>query len=235
MTAVLFIYPNSLVYLRAYPEILLLDCMYKTNKYNMLLFDMIGVDTTGQSFYIVFTFLNDEADEDYMQVFERLKILYEQCGGVFLSVILIDRCLTIINTVLSIFLSTMCFYVWYANETVFARYQPAFQKAEEWSEFYGYWFSIFNSSVEEIYEERFKEFEKKYGSMNFEQVGYIKSIWLLLYKEKLVVAWVDQTAHFGNMVTFRVEGIYALFKSYFRRSTFDLFEMWKAIWLALNN
>ena len=32
----------------------------------MLLFDMIGVDTTGQSFYIVFTFLNDEADEDYM-------------------------------------------------------------------------------------------------------------------------------------------------------------------------
>jgi len=66
MTAVLFIYPNSLVYLRAYPEILLLDCMYKTNKYNMLLFDMIGVDTTGQSFYIVFTFLNDEADEDYM-------------------------------------------------------------------------------------------------------------------------------------------------------------------------
>jgi hypothetical protein len=50
-----------------------------------------------------------------------------------------------------------------------------------------------------------------------------------------VAAWVDQNAHFGNTATSRVEGIHALLKSYLRRSTFDLFEAWKSIRLALNN
>ena len=71
--------------------------------------------------------------------------------------------------------------------------------------------------------------------MNFKQVNYIKEMWLLLYKEKLVAVWVNQQAHFGNTATSRVEGIHALFKLYLRQSTFNLFEMWKAIQLALNN
>jgi hypothetical protein len=42
--AVLFAYPDSLAYLYVYPELLLLDCIYKTNKYGMPLLNMIGVD-----------------------------------------------------------------------------------------------------------------------------------------------------------------------------------------------
>ena len=51
--------------------------------------------------------------------------------------------------------------------------------------------------------------------------------------EKLVCAWVDQLTHFGNTATLWVEGIHTLLKSYLKRSTFDLFETWKAICLAL--
>ena len=65
MTVVLFAYPDSLVYLRAYPEVLLLDCTYKTNKYSMPLLDIIGVNTTRRSFYIAFAFLSGETEEDY--------------------------------------------------------------------------------------------------------------------------------------------------------------------------
>ena len=65
VTAVLFAHPDSLTYLRAYPEILLLDCTYKTNKYGMPLLDMIGVDATGRSFCIAFAFLSGETEEDY--------------------------------------------------------------------------------------------------------------------------------------------------------------------------
>ena len=50
--AVLFAHPDSLVYLRAYPEVLLLDCTYKTNKYGMPLLDMIGIDATGRPFVL---------------------------------------------------------------------------------------------------------------------------------------------------------------------------------------
>lgn len=235
VTAVLFAHPDSLLYLRAYPEVLLLDCTYKTNKYRMPLLDMIGVDATGRSFCIAFAFLSGETEKDYIWALERLKILYEQCGGVLPSVILTDRCLAVINAASALFPSTTSLCIWHANKAVLARCQPAFQKAEEWNEFYGFWFSILNSTAEETYKERLQEFEKKYASTNLEQVGYIKETWLLPYKEKLVSAWVDQQAHFGNTATSRVEGIHALLKSYLRRSTFELFEAWKAIWLALNN
>ena len=44
VTAVLFAHPESLTYLQAYPDLLLLDCTYKTNRYGMPLLDIIGVD-----------------------------------------------------------------------------------------------------------------------------------------------------------------------------------------------
>ena len=235
VTAVLFAHPDSLVYLRAYPEVLLLDCTYKTNKYGMPLLDMIGVDATGRSFCIAFAFLSGETEEDYTWALERLKALYEQCGRVFPSVILTDRCVAVMNAASTLFPSTTYLCVWHANKAVLARCQPVFQTAEEWGEFYTCWFSILGSPTEEVYKERLKEFEKKYALTNLEQVGYIKETWLLPYKEKLVAAWVDQQAHFGNTATSRVEGIHALLKSYLKRSTFDLFEAWKAIRLALNN
>ena len=44
VVAVLFAHPQSLGYLKLYPEVLLLDCTYKTNKYKMPLLDIVGVD-----------------------------------------------------------------------------------------------------------------------------------------------------------------------------------------------
>ena len=77
--------------------------------------------------------------------------------------------------------------------------------------------------------------QQKYLPQHRDEIGYIKTTWLLPFKEKLVYAWVNQSMHFGNTATSRVEGIHALLKSYLRRSTFDLFDTWKAINLALQN
>ena len=44
VTTVLFAHPDSLANLQAYPDTLLLDCTYKTNKYRMPLLDIIRVD-----------------------------------------------------------------------------------------------------------------------------------------------------------------------------------------------
>jgi len=46
VTVVFFMHPDSLHYLQAYPNLLFLDCTYKTNKYHMPLLDMTGIDTT---------------------------------------------------------------------------------------------------------------------------------------------------------------------------------------------
>ena len=191
----------------------------------MPLLDMIGVDAAQRSFCIAFAFLSGETEKDYTWALERLKTLYEQHGGIYPSVILTDRCLAAINAAAAIFPSTSTLIcIWHANKAVLARCQPAFPKAEEWKEFYGFWHSIINSPTAEAYADRLAEFQEKYASEYIEEVGYIKSTWLIPFKEKLVRAWVDRLPHFGNTATSRVEGIHALLKSYLKRSTFDLFE-----------
>jgi hypothetical protein len=49
---------RSVKYLNKHPNILLLDYMYKTNKFNMLLFNILSVDYYSNSFTIVLCFLD---------------------------------------------------------------------------------------------------------------------------------------------------------------------------------
>jgi hypothetical protein len=65
VTAVLFVHPDSLTYLQAYPDMLLLDCTYKTNTHAMRLLDMIGVYACQLSVCIAFAFLSGEAEDDF--------------------------------------------------------------------------------------------------------------------------------------------------------------------------
>ena len=165
VTAVLFAHPDSLGYLKAYPEVLLLDCTYKTNKYGMPLLDMIGIDACQRSFCIAFAFLSGEAEEDYIWALNRLKSLYGQCGTALPSIILTDRCLACINASSNLFpSSTILICIWHANKAVFTRCQPVFSTSEEWKEFYGFWFLIINSSTIEEYHDRLLHFEQKYHS-----------------------------------------------------------------------
>ncbi|KAL0930717.1 uncharacterized protein CTRU02_214792 [Colletotrichum truncatum] len=251
VTAVLFAHPDSLALLQAYPDIMLLDCTYKTNKYGMLLLDIVGVDACQRSFCIAFVFLSGEAEDDYTWALERVKSLYSQCNASLPAVILTDRCLACINAVATIFPSSaslLC--LWHANKAVLQHCNPAFDSTklktvnnpaalkpltQSWEEFYNSWHSIISSPSEVVFEERVSQFEERYLLDHLEEVGYVTSVWLKPYKEKLVKAWVDQHTHFGNVATSRVEGIYALLKSHLKRSILDLFEAWRAMKHALLN
>jgi len=243
VTAVLFAHPESLAYLQAYPELLILDCTYKTNKYKMPLLDMIGVDACQRSFCIAFAFLSGEAEEDFIWALDRLRSMYDMCGASHPSVVLTDRCLACMNAVAHCFpgsISLLC--LWHANKAVLAYCRPAFvrregdeQSIEKWTEFFGYWFAIVNSIDEEAYNRQLDELERRYVPEYVDEVSYIKQTWLNLYKEKLVKAWVDQHAHFGNNVTSRVEGIHALLKGHLKNSQQDLFTAWNRIKQALLN
>lgn len=252
VTAVLFAHPGSLQYLESYPDVLLLDCTYKTNKYGMPLLDMIGVDACQRSFCIAFAFLSGESEEDYCWALERLKSIYETCKTRLPSVILTDRCIACMNAVGLVFPtahSLLC--LWHANKAIFQRCQPSFGVAKQgpstdetmslssttdkWTDFFRFWHSIVSSPSEEVFKERVSAFEKKYVPDFIDQVAYVQTQWLDSYKERLVKAWVDQHAHFGNVATSRVEGIHALLKAHLRKSTLDLFEAWRSIKHAVLN
>jgi hypothetical protein len=62
----LFVADARLVeYLNKHPDVLLLDCTYKTNKFNMSLLNILGVDYHGNSFIIALCFLDQEITKNY--------------------------------------------------------------------------------------------------------------------------------------------------------------------------
>lgn len=246
VTAVLFAHPDSLAYLKSYPDILILDCTYKTNKYKMPLLDIVGVDACQRSFCIAFAFLSGEEEKDYIWALDRLRSMYEACGARLPSVILTDRCLACMNAVLRCFpaaVSLLC--LWHANKAVLRYCQPSFmrqndapqepQSHQEWKDFYGKWHELVASENEEAFEDRLQQLKERYASAHAREVAYIIETWLDLYKTKLVKAWVDQYLHFENVVTSRGEGIHQLIKMYLDTSQLDLFEAWRAIKLAILN
>ena len=60
------------------PEILIMDCTYKTNRYSMPLLIISGVTNLNTSFYVGFCFMDHEYIEDYLWVLQALQELYNR-------------------------------------------------------------------------------------------------------------------------------------------------------------
>ncbi|PWI65091.1 hypothetical protein PCL_07390 [Purpureocillium lilacinum] len=260
LTAIFFAHPDSVAYLQCNPDVLLLDCTYKTNKHAMPLLDMVGVDSCQRSFCIAFAFLSGESEEDYSWALQHLRSLYERDLP---SVVLTDRCIAAMNAAAVWFSSSkavLC--LWHVIKAILQRCRPFFASKESeasgqnpgdsaWNDFYGFWHSIVASTTETTFRDRLAKFELKYGNEYLEPVGYIKMYWLDPHKEMIVKAWVDQHLHFGNIATSRqvvcnikrvqtdtysrAEGIHSLMKSHIKTSTFDLFDVWQAMKHAITN
>lgn len=64
--------------LQLYPSTVVLDCTYKTNRFNLPLLNLVGVTATNSSFIIGQGFLSFEKNEDFIWVLNHLKTLYEE-------------------------------------------------------------------------------------------------------------------------------------------------------------
>ncbi|OAQ60872.1 mutator-like element transposase [Pochonia chlamydosporia 170] len=255
VTAIFFAHPDSIAYLQCNPDVLLLDCTYKTNKHSMPLLDMVGVDACERSFCVAFAFLSGETEDDYLWALQHLRSLYQRDLP---SVVLTDRCQAAINAAATSFpLSKGLLCTWHVNKAVLQHCRPAFltdknQGEKRWDEFYAFWHSIVASPNETIFQERLTSFERKYAKNYTEAVGYIRTTWLDPFKERIVRAWVDKHLHFGNVATSRqvaygmiedgvtnssprAEGIHSLIKAHIKISTLDLFDVWQAMRPAVTN
>jgi len=191
ITAVIFAHPSSLAYLQLYPHLLLIDCTYKTNKHELPLFDLVGVDASQRTFCVAFAFLSGETEEDFTWALNNLKELYFELNIQLPSIILTDQCRACINSIDNLFplaIGLLC--LWHANKAVLAHCKPSIiQKngAEAWDWFFKQWHTLIRSPTKDIYYQRLRDLEQ---TEYIDEVTYLKSTWLV-YKERLVKAWVD--------------------------------------------
>jgi hypothetical protein len=62
---IFFATPASIELLRDYPEVILMDCIYKTNHFGMPLLVVVGVTPLLTTFYAAIVFLRGEKEEEY--------------------------------------------------------------------------------------------------------------------------------------------------------------------------
>ena len=71
-----FAYLESFKYFQKNPNILLLNYIYKTNKFKMPFLHIVGVDNTGQNFKLTYYFLLGETEGDYNFTVYQIHLLY---------------------------------------------------------------------------------------------------------------------------------------------------------------
>jgi hypothetical protein len=76
ITHLFFIHPKSIEILNLYPDLFLLDCTYKTNRFKLSLLNIVGSTCLNTTFYIVFYFLKHEDKESYIWALSYIKSLY---------------------------------------------------------------------------------------------------------------------------------------------------------------
>jgi hypothetical protein len=109
---------QSFALVKLYPEILLLDCTYKTNDFGLPFLVVVGVTGMYTSFYASFCFLKSEKEEEFVWALEQLADVLDISPGVLLT----DRDLALMNTLRQVFPHSKNFLCqWHIKKCVQAR------------------------------------------------------------------------------------------------------------------
>ncbi|XP_021741929.1 protein FAR1-RELATED SEQUENCE 5-like [Chenopodium quinoa] len=81
------VHPVTVNILRTYPHVIGMDSTYKTNRYGMSFFEIVGVTPTNQNFLVGYVFMRNECTDSYRWVLQRLRELigYDKEPLVFLT------------------------------------------------------------------------------------------------------------------------------------------------------
>lgn len=231
-----FAHPDSIEIYKKHPEVVLLDCTYKTNRFRMPLLNICAVTGNRKTVQAVLCFLSGEKKEDYDWAIEKFGDLMTTHEIPEPNTWVTDRELAVMNCLDHFFPDgdhLLC--TWHVNMNILAncrKYYPADLKDPSkqtsvnpqgyvpdpgWTDFLKDWAALLDSPTNADYNTRLAKFR----THRKEAVDYVESVWLV-WKEKLVRYWVDQCLHFGVRVTSPIEGCHAVLKAYLRVSTGDL-------------
>lgn len=76
VTQLFWIHRESFYLLRLNYEVLIMDCTFKTNKFRLSLFNIVGYILLNTSFHLAFVFTNSRTAETFTWVLEKLQKVY---------------------------------------------------------------------------------------------------------------------------------------------------------------
>ena len=164
LTHLFFAHKKSLTLLAEFPEVVLMDCTYKTNRYRMPLLNIVGTTQLNTTFLISGCFIKGEKEEDYLWALSQWNDVREKFNIPSPGVVLTNAdksILKVLPKTLPNAAHLLC--LWHVNKNIGKRMKPYFRKeykgadnAQErtnfieaqWKDFLLDWMSVVRSTTE---------------------------------------------------------------------------------------
>ncbi|CZS93089.1 uncharacterized protein RCO7_11158 [Rhynchosporium graminicola] len=169
-----FIHPTSIRLWKQHSDVLLLDCIYKTNRFNMPLLNICGITGNNMVIQLGLVFLSGETERDYTWALLQLRDLIAQHMIQEPISIVTDRELALIKCIETLFPSTRYLLCrWHVNMNVLAKtkkYFPGLIKGTtgNWERyptfevFLSSWNILLASTTEEAFDATLLEFRSQF-------------------------------------------------------------------------
>ena len=214
ITRLFFAKTSLLKVLKLNYEVLLIDCTYKTNFYQMPLCIITGITPMNTTYYVGFAFLATERVEDYRWILQCVRRLYEALDIPDPSVIITDADPAIIRAFSKeCLLSSHLLCLWHLNKNVVVNCKKLFEDEKSWEEFYGSWYQVLYANKEGEFEENWEEMKIRYAEHLRWPIDYLEDGIIMPHRFKVVKCYTNQLMHFGNTSTSRAEGQHAKLKA----------------------
>jgi hypothetical protein len=73
-----FAHPKSVSLFNSFPTVLVMDSTYKTNKYKMPLFEIVGFTSNEKTFNVGFAWLTNEKEDNFTWVLQQCRSLFKE-------------------------------------------------------------------------------------------------------------------------------------------------------------
>jgi hypothetical protein len=238
-----FFHKRCVQLLHLFPESLVLDGTFKTNRFNMTLINTVGLTATNETFLCGQALLAHEDTTDYVWLLEWLKKLYVTRKIPLPSSITSDKESGLLPAMKQVFPEAahlLC--VWHVNtdiekwclkhyrkeaDTIHWKAQQSFAQ-KTWTAISKAWARVLYAKTEADFEARWDDMKAKFSDEKHTAlIQYIAKTWLT-HKEKLIKAWTDLVRHFGNSASNRVEGIHHAVKRWLKNRRGHLIDVVEA-------
>ncbi|KAK8938518.1 hypothetical protein KSP39_PZI011074 [Platanthera zijinensis] len=205
LDSLFFAHPTSIQLSNMFPDVFVMDCTYKTNRYRLPLLSIVGLTSTNMTF----TSLP--------------------------NVIVVDREVGLMNAIKVTFPQTRILLCQvHISRNILAHCKKFFKHGKECEEFLQEWQTLVNSPTISAYNIHLNVMLAKYSEKYPNVVNYVMTTWIEPYREYFVSAWIDNLLHFGNSTTNRVESGHSHLKRFLEVSVCNLTSIWKTFDQMLN-
>lgn len=226
--------PMAIVLAQKFAGAILIDCTYKTNKYNFPMLHVVSRSSTGATFTFAFAFMKQETTVYYAKALDMLLDLVPGLRTTAKVVVTdADAALNAaLKQVVPEWKHLLC--LWHINQNIKANCRKGLSK-EEWEVFQDYWSQGVYAGTRSEYEDALTNFSKEFEGDDTFGALWTYSTSRLKDKKKFVSFYTKRHLHLGNTSTSRVEGAHRQLMRELRTARADLYRVVQILRTAMNN